>query len=122
LHASVAALGYKRPVTDARRFDLEDLLIRPGTYFNPQTEILVVVDDSPELDREIFSREEFDGAEWVLVSDEAPLDEAQREEVLERFQVTYQSGAGHLTDEDQDEQDEDEEDDLEPDEDEADTE
>ncbi len=109
-------------MTDARRFDLEDLLIRPGTYFNPQTEILVVVDDSPELDREIFSREEFDGAEWVLVSDEAPLDEVQREEVLERFQVTYQSGTGRRTDEDQDEQDEDEEDDLEPDEDEADTE
>jgi hypothetical protein len=109
-------------VTDARRFDLEDLLIRPGTYFNTQTEILVVVDDSPELDREIFNREEFDGAEWVLISDEAPLDEALREEALERFQVAYQSGAGHLAEEEQDEEDEEEEDDLEPDEDEAETE
>ena len=27
-----------------RRFDLDDLLIRPGTYFNPETEVLLVVD------------------------------------------------------------------------------
>jgi hypothetical protein len=104
-------------VTDPRRYELEDLLIRPGTYFNPQTEILVVVDDSPELDREIFGTGELEGAEWVLVSDETPLEEDLRDELLERFQVAYQTGAGHLADDEEDEEDEDEEDDLEPDED-----
>ena len=29
-----------------RRFDLDELATRPGTYFNPVTEILIVVDDS----------------------------------------------------------------------------
>ena len=37
-----------------RRFDLDDLLLRPGCYLNPQTEIMVVVDDSPSIDGEIF--------------------------------------------------------------------
>ena len=72
-----------------RRFELDDLLIRPGTYFNPQTEVMVVVDDSPSLDGEIFSMEEFEGADWVLISDETPLDEPQRDELLETFQATY---------------------------------
>ena len=47
-------------MSDARRFQLDELTIRPGTYFNPQTEVLVVVDDSPEVDHEIFESEEFD--------------------------------------------------------------
>ena len=38
----------------ARRFDLEDILNRPGTYFNPETEVLLVVDDAPELDADLF--------------------------------------------------------------------
>ena len=29
-----------------RRYDLDELAARPGTYFNPETEILIVVDDS----------------------------------------------------------------------------
>ena len=66
-------------MADPRRFELDELLNRPGTYFNPQTEILVVVDDSPELDSEIFNMEDFEGADWVLVSDETPLDEHQRD-------------------------------------------
>ena len=41
-------------MSDARRFQLDELTIRPGTYFNPQTEVLIVVDDSPEVDHEIF--------------------------------------------------------------------
>jgi len=59
-----------------RRFELDDLVNRPGTYFNPQTEVLVVVDDSPDLDNEIFDLEEAEGADWVLISDEAPVDDA----------------------------------------------
>ena len=44
--------------------------MRPGTYFNPQTEVLIVVDDSSSMDNEIFNLEEFEGADWVLVSDD----------------------------------------------------
>ena len=95
-------------------------MIRPGTYFNPQTEILVVVDDTPEVDREIFDGEDHEGAEWVLISDETPLDETMRDEAIERFQATYQSAKAHASDdedrEDEDEADEDEH--LAPDEDE----
>ena len=77
-----------------RRFELEDLLNRPGTYFNPQTEVLVVVDDSASLDQEIFNLEEFEGADWVLVDDELPLDESKRDELLESFQATWRGGDG----------------------------
>ena len=70
-------------MADDRRFELDDLLVRPGTYFNPQTEVLVVVDDSPSIDGEIFNMEEFEGADWVLISDDVPVDEARRDELLE---------------------------------------
>jgi hypothetical protein len=96
-------------MADGRRFELDELLIRPGTYFNPQTEVLVVVDDSPELDSEIFNMEEFEGADWVLVSDEIPVDENRRDELLETFQASRQ--AGDLSEEEEEELEE-----LEPDE------
>jgi hypothetical protein len=72
---------------DPRRFELDELVNRPGTYFNPQTEVLLSVDDSPELDTEIFNMEEYEGADWVLISDESAIDESRRDELLERFQV-----------------------------------
>jgi hypothetical protein len=78
-------------VTDAHRVQQDELLNRPGTYFNPQTEMLVVVDDSPEVDAEIFNMEELEGADWVQISDEVPLDEDRRDELLERFQGDYHS-------------------------------
>ena len=81
-------------MADDRRIDLEDLLVRPGTYLNPQTEVLVVVDDSPSIDGEIFNLEEFEGADWVLISDEVPTDESRRDELLESFQATYHGGDG----------------------------
>ena len=77
-----------------RRYELEDLVVRPGTYFNPQTEVMVVVDDSPSLDTEIFNLEEFEGADWILVSDDTPVDEAMRDEMLETFQATHRGGDG----------------------------
>jgi hypothetical protein len=86
---------------DGRRFELDELLNRPGTYFNPQTEVLVVIDDSPELDSEIFNMEEFEGADWVLVSDEVPIDEHRRDELLESFQVAQ--APDELDDEDEEE-------------------
>jgi hypothetical protein len=77
-----------------RRIELDDALVRPGTYFNPQTEVMIVVDDSASLDREIFNLEEFEGADWVLVSDEVPLDEDQRDQLFESFQAGYHGGDG----------------------------
>src|SRR3954452_13949885 len=76
-----------------RRFELDDLVNRPGTYFNPQLEVLVVVDDSPDLDNEIFDLEEAEGADWVLISDEAPVDEHQRDGLIERFQARHSAAA-----------------------------
>src|SRR4051812_49864977 len=77
-----------------RQYELEDLVNRPGTYFNPQTEVMVVVDDSPSLDTEIFNLEEFEGADWILVSDDLPVDEAQRDEMMETFQARHHGGDG----------------------------
>lgn len=76
----------------ARQFELDDLIIRPGTYFNPQTEVVIVVDDSPDIDTEIFNLEDFGEAEWVLISDEAPIDEQARDELMQAFQVTHGAG------------------------------
>src|SRR5438046_5168069 len=77
-----------------RRFELDELIVRPGTYFNPQTEVMVVVDDSAAMDSEIFNLEEFEGADWVLVAEDVPIDEAQRDELFEGFQATYHGGDG----------------------------
>src|SRR3954468_12381066 len=90
-----------------RRYELEDLVSRPGTYFNPQTEVLVIVDDSSSMDSEIFNMEEFEGADWVLITDDVPVDEPQRDEILETFQATYSGGDGRGSEE------EDEDDDVE---------
>jgi hypothetical protein len=97
-------------MAENRRFELDELLNRPGTYFNPQTEVLVVVDDSPEMDAEIFSMEEFEGADWVLIADEVPVDEHRRDELLETFQAQLHP------DDIAEEEEEDELDELEPDE------
>ena len=53
-----------------------------------------MVDDSPSIDGEIFNLEEFEGADWVLISDEVPVDESRRDELLEDFQATYHGGDG----------------------------
>jgi hypothetical protein len=82
-----------------RRVELDDALVRPGTYFNPQTEVMVVVDDSASLDREIFNLEEFEGADWVLVSDDVPVDEDQRDRLFEGFQARYHGGDGRAVSE-----------------------
>jgi hypothetical protein len=100
-------------MADPRRFELDELVNRPGTYFNPQTEVLVVVDDSPELDQEIFNMEEYEGAEWVLIADDIPTDENRRDELLERFQVHYHPGVMAAGGNEYDEDDELEEDDQE---------
>jgi|SRR6185295_1854530 len=75
-------------------YKVEELLNQPGTYFNPQTEVLVVVDDSTSLDQEVFNMEAYEGAEWVRVSDEVPVDEDRRDQLLESFQTSYHPGSG----------------------------
>jgi hypothetical protein len=35
--------------------------------------------------------EDFEGADWVLISDDVPVDEAHRDELLESFQATHRS-------------------------------
>jgi hypothetical protein len=74
-------------------YEIEDLLMQPGTYFNPQTEVLVVVDDSTSLDQEVFNLEAYEGADWVRISDDVPVDEDHRDQLLERFQTSYHPGS-----------------------------
>jgi hypothetical protein len=94
-----------------RRFDLDELATRPGTYFNPETEILIVVDDSAHPGAELA--EDGDEGEWILVGDDLPLDDARRDEMLERLEVRAVR-AGQREDVDDDDVVE-EEDELEPD-------
>lgn len=104
----------------ARRFQLDELTIRPGTYFNPQTEVLIVVDDSPEVDHEVFNMDDFESSDWVLISDDTPLDEPRRDALVESFQLTYAPGSDLAAGEDADDADDDEPDELDEDELEAD--
>lgn len=79
--------------------EVDDLLVRPGTYFNPQTEVLVIVDDSTSLDQGVFNMEAYEGAEWVRISDEVPVDEEHRDETLQTFQTHYHAGGrGSISD------------------------
>jgi hypothetical protein len=100
---------------EANLFELEDLVNQPGTYFNPQTEVVVIVDDSTSIDQEIFNMEAYEGADWVRISDNVPVDEPSLDETLEAFQTHYHpgSGGGSLSevglDQDDGEEDEDEE-------------
>ncbi|HEY4450413.1 MAG TPA: hypothetical protein VGN13_02320 [Solirubrobacteraceae bacterium] len=99
-------------MTNARRFALDELTLRPGTYFNPQTEIMIVIDDSPEVDHELFEAGGFESDEWVLISEEIPVDEHKRDDLVERFQHAYQAGAEPLAEDDVEEADELDEDDV----------
>jgi len=78
--------------TKDNTYELEDLANQPGTYFNPQTEVVVIVDDSSSIDQEIFNMEDYEGAEWVRISDAVPVDEAGLDETLETFQTHYHPG------------------------------
>jgi hypothetical protein len=84
-----------------RRFDIDELLLRPGTYFNPETEILLVVDDSTAIEADLIE-EAGEGGEWLLVSDDLPVDEPQRDALLEAFQARHvgeATGPGEAGDE-----------------------
>jgi hypothetical protein len=75
-------------------YQVEEMLNQPGTYFNPQSEVLVIVDDSASVDQEVFNNlEGLEGAEWVRVSDDVPVDEDGRDRTLESFEARHQSGS-----------------------------
>jgi hypothetical protein len=86
------------PEIESRAIEIDEMLLRPGTYFNPQTEIVVVVDDSSSIDQEIFNMEAYEGTDWVRISDEVPIDEDGLDATLEQFQTHYHGGtAGSLS-------------------------
>jgi len=73
-------------------YEVEEMLNQPGTYFNPQSEVVVIVDDSASLDQEVFNNlEGYEGAEWVRVSDDVPVDEDGRDRALETFETRSQT-------------------------------
>jgi hypothetical protein len=78
--------------------------------------MLLVVDDGTALDAELFEEtgDADDEATWVLIGDEAPVDETARDEAIERFEASHHPGASGAVDAASD--DEDEVDELEPDE------
>jgi hypothetical protein len=96
-------------MADPRTFELDELSIRPGTYFNPQTDVVLIVDDTSDVDTEIFSMEDYEGADWVLIADEVPVDESRRDALIEQFQVTQRPATDDLS------EDVDEVDEIEPD-------
>ncbi len=78
---------------ESRVVELEELAVRPGTYFNPQTEVVVIVDDSASIDQEVFNMEAYEGADWVRISDDVPVDEDALDETLMKFQTHYHPGS-----------------------------
>ncbi|GIK77611.1 MAG: hypothetical protein EDQ89_04805 [Acidobacteria bacterium] len=74
-------------------YELEQLAVQPGTYVNPQTEVVIIVEDSTAVDQEVFEEGGTEGTEWVRVSDEVPVDETLLEEALEEFQSRRHPGA-----------------------------
>jgi hypothetical protein len=95
-----------------RRFDLDELTTRPGTYFNPSTEIVLIVDDSASVDLELIEDLDEEGGEWLLLSDDPAVDEHRRDELVEAFETRRARSAAR---EDPDEDEPDDEDPLEPD-------
>ncbi len=89
-------------MADPRRMELDELANRPGTYFHPQTEMLIVVDDGAALDAEIFATDDVEAAEWVLITDEIPVDEHERDSLLQAFQVRLEAGAATDSDDEDD--------------------
>jgi hypothetical protein len=67
-----------------------------------------VVDDSTSLDQEVFNLDDYEGTDWVRISDDVPVDEDRRDEALERFQTSYHPGSSGPVAEDGLEEDEEE--------------
>lgn len=99
-------------------YELEQLANQPGTYFNPHTEVVVIVDDSTSIDQDTFDLDDLGATDWVRISDESPVDESALDDAIEEFQSTYHptgetvAAATHDSDDSEDDPDLDE---LEPD-------
>ena len=74
-------------------YELEQLAVQPGTYVNPQTEVVIIVEDSAAVDHEVFEDGGSEATEWVRVSDEVPVDETLLEEALDEFQTRRHPGS-----------------------------
>lgn len=99
-------------------FGLDDLAEQPGTYFNPRTEVTLIVDDSGSIDQGALPAVE-DDADWIRISEEPAIDEQFRDELMERFEAGARAGRGQHIDRITLERDEDgdfEFDDLDPEE------
>ena len=105
-------MGSLRAMPAVRRFDLDELATRPGTYFNPETEIVLIVDDSASVDLELLEDADEEAAEWILLSDDPAVDEHRRDELVEAFETRRARSTAR---EDPDEDEPDEEEELEPD-------
>lgn len=73
-------------------YELDDIAELPGTYFNPRTEVTVIVDDSGSVDQGILP-EAAEGADWIRVSEEPAIDEQLRDELLEQFEAGARTGS-----------------------------
>src|SRR3954453_10490556 len=81
-------MGSLRAMPAVRRFDLDELVTRPGTYFNPETEIVLIVDDSASVDLELLDDDaDDDAADWILLGDDPAVDEHRRDELVEAFET-----------------------------------
>ena len=96
-------------MADVRRYELEELANRPGTYYNPTTEVVIVVDDSTAIETGLV--DEDDDMEWVLLGDEPAVDEHKRDELVDRASRPAASAPGPRRDDEVVE----DEDELEPD-------
>lgn len=65
----------------------DDVLLSPGTYFNPVNEMTVVVDDTNYLDMSNIDLSKFNGNEWFLIADEPLIDQTKVEDVLQLWQT-----------------------------------
>jgi hypothetical protein len=115
-HLRSPSPGTLRPMAALRRFELDELVTRPGTYFNPQTEVILVVDDNASVDLELLEDADDEGGDWILVGDEPAVDEHRRDELVEAFETRQ---ARSSVREDPDEDVPDDEEPLEPDPDEG---
>lgn len=70
-------------------FSLEELADQAGTYFNPHTEVMIVVDDSVSIDPQIFESESGGESDWVRVNDALPLDEQRRDEIFDDYEAAF---------------------------------
>ena len=74
--------------------ELDELLNRPGTYFNPQNEVLVVVDDSSPSTRRSSTWRPTRAPSGCGSPTTSPMDEQQRDALLLEFQTHYHPGLG----------------------------